>query len=911
MDLTQIKLTDSEWNAIEIPPPSQEVKIMRMIMDGYTNLDICVNNTQTLLGFLKMEQTDKMDDYLFHKFLLPKFQEGCGGLGNSLCQYFIVKLKLGSQKSIQLKSADKIRLLNAEALLQAEMGEGQGQGEGKNKDEVNIFELFLISQICDCIVKKDVYAARTAASKDEEEDSEEEDSEEEDSDDEDEKDKCKDKQWTYHYYTLAKMHENINQMHKLNYIVKKLLKLVLDVYRNDFNPRQIIFRASEYVEQNKALLKYKNEQLYSHQKELFAYIQQPGPKLILYIAPTGTGKTLSPIGINKKIIFVCAARHVGLALARTAIAVDKKIAFAFGASCAEDVRLHYAAASEYTRNRKSGKIQRVDNTKGEKVEIMICDIKSYIPAMYYMLAFNAKEDIVMYWDEVTISMDYQSHPLHDLIQNVWAKNVIPNVVFSSATMPAMDDLGELRASFCQKFPDGAIHSIHSFDCVKSISMIDPEGRVVLPHTLCEDYGELQQMVQYWKNNGTILRYFDAAEVSRFIRFVETILHNVRENYFECADEDGCDDEDLELQLSKIVKRGGRISTHFDDAKEVSMTSIKQQYMRLLENITPQAWPKIYHQCRSCGNRIVANDAASAGVYITTKDAYTLTDGPTYFFTKDVGKIARFYVQKSNIPATIMDEIMEKIDYNIKINKAVEELEQTMESILKENEGGGDNDDGKGGKSSSSSNNTSKDPMKNPKVKALQSQIEGLRAKIKSAKLHDLFVPNKLDHLNHNADPRRLRKNTLYFTSSISDDIVVQIMQLHGIDDVHKILLLMGIGVFSERENETLNPTYLEIMKKLASQQKLYLIIANADYMWGTNYQACHAYFSKDLNLTQDKILQGMGRVGRGNIQQEYTVRFRHMDQIRTLLNAVLPEDKLEVVNMNRLFAPLDDNDDCV
>ena len=36
------------------------------------------------------------------------------------------------------------------------------------------------------------------------------------------------------------------------------------------------------------------------------------------------------------------------------------------------------------------------------------------------------------------------------------------------------------------------------------------------------------------------------------------------------------------------------------------------------------------------------------------------------------------------------------------------------------------------------------------------------------------------------------------------------------------------------------------MKKLAQNQKLYLIIASSDYIYGTNYQFCHGYLSKDL-----------------------------------------------------------------
>ena len=171
------------------------------------------------------------------------------------------------------------------------------------------------------------------------------------------------------------------------------------------------------IEKNDLLLKYADETLYPHQKTLFTVCKSPNPKLISYIAPTGTGKTMSPLGLseNHKIIFVCAARHVGLALAKAAISVEKKVAFAFGCSDANDIRLHYYAATDYVRNRRSGSIAKVDNSVGDKVEIMICDIKSYLPAMLYMLAFNAREDIILYWDEPTITMDYDEHDCHDTI----------------------------------------------------------------------------------------------------------------------------------------------------------------------------------------------------------------------------------------------------------------------------------------------------------------------------------------------------------------------------------------------------------------------------------------------------------------------------------------------------------------
>ena len=84
------------------------------------------------------------------------------------------------------------------------------------------------------------------------------------------------------------------------------------------------------------------------------------------------------------------------------------IAVAFGCKDAGDIRLHYFAAKDYVKNRRTGAIFRVDNSNGEKVQLIITDIQSYLPAMNYMLAFNDEKNIIWYWDEPTITLDYET-----------------------------------------------------------------------------------------------------------------------------------------------------------------------------------------------------------------------------------------------------------------------------------------------------------------------------------------------------------------------------------------------------------------------------------------------------------------------------------------------------------------------
>ena len=293
---------------------------------------------------------------------------------------------------------------------------------------------------------------------------------------------------------------------------------------------------------------------------------------------------------------------------------------------------------------------------------------------------------------------------------------------------------------------------------------------------------------------------------------------------------------------------------------------------------------------------------TSGAYITTKDSYTLTDGPTIFMSNDIEKIAKFCIQQANIPSVVMNDIMKKIEYNNIINQKLAELEsvydiekEKIESTVKNLTGSG---------SAAGRNKSTKDIRKFNRefdeefsgknlMKKITQEITELKAMIKTATLNELFVPNKKEHIEkwttQSLDTSRS------FTSDIDDNTVNDIMTLNGIDDSWKILLLMGIGVFITHENIR----YTEIMKKMADEQKLYMIIASSDYIYGTNYQFCHGYLSKDLDLTQEKIIQGMGRIGRNNIQQTYTVRFRDDAQIAKLFTS--DTEKPEIINMNKLF----------
>jgi len=728
--------------------------------------------------------------------------------------------------------------------------------------------------------------------------------------------------WEYYYFTLYKLARN-SILH-INVHVLKVIKQILSMYEESVSLLKIVENSSDFIEKNENILKYSDFSLYDHQKELFTCCKRKEPKLVLYIAPTGTGKTLSPIGLSetKKVIFVCAARHVGLALARAAISVNKKIAFAFACSSADEIRLHYFAAKEYTKNWKTGGIWKVDNSVGDKVEIIICDIKSYISAMFYMLAFHEKEEIITYWDEPTIALDYDEHEFHEIIKQNWSENIIPNMVLSSATLPKVHEIPETISDFISKFPNASIASVISHDCKKTIPIIDKNGYVVLPHHQASDFITKQKIVDQCENYLTLLRYFDLKELSKFIKYVTE---------------------------NNMIPANASVNRYFASLDEIDMKTIKLYYLTLLKNIKEDDWLNVYNYFKdNRDKRINANnsiddkgnkirkyssigpgiesrksssgggelirtmsvqvqgqiqkektaDSGSCAIYVTTKDAYTLTDGPTIFLANNTEKIAKFCIQQASIPGAIMTDIVEKIDFNNSLNLKIRKLEKIIEDInersqAKETTDVSHSEKGlKKKKSDHKANRLENDDISYNETRKVLHELDMLRSMIKTANLNEMFVPNSTDHLAKWASEMQTKSA---FTSVIEEETILKIMMLEDVDNSWKVLLLMGIGVFTNHNSIA----YTEIMKSLADQQKLYLIIASSDYIYGTNYQFCHGYLSKDMNLTQEKIIQAMGRIGRNKIQQDYSVRFRDDEQIQKLFSK--ESDKPEVKNMNRLF----------
>lgn len=846
MDLQQNKLTRAEWNSIEEPVSPSELEILKLLIAGFKTPDICTNKTQSLFNYVKIENTPENEYYLYTKYFAPIVDKCMKKYGNELG----IKINPSNPSIIQTNQLKKIKSIDQARLQNLDTHVPQ-----------TLYEFVLLELATELL--KQMYHKKAKYSR------------------------C--------LYTL--IHIRTAKITHVNRYVEDFIEQIKKTALETVKLVEVVEYAVDFIEQNKFLSMYQDRALYDHQQNIYRLfgdktdlMRRLTPKLVLYSAPTGTGKTLTPIGLAEdyRVIFVCVARHIGLALAKSAISVERKIAFAFGSDTAADVRLHYFAASDYQKDKRSGGIRKVNNESGEKVEIMICDVKSYEVAMLYMLAFNPAERIITYWDEPTITLDYEHHSLHDIIHRNWSINRIPNMVLSCATLPKESELVPVLSDFRNKFEGAEIHTITSYDYKKSIPILNKDGYTMVPHRMYSDWLDLQRCIRYCEENLTLLRYFDLGLIVDF-------LFKIHSN----------------LMKKPVIDEMLNMETYFAEGgiASITMMSLKIYYLRVLRSISEENWSFVLETCvdnkkretkffrktqqdttkTSSMKRTVSLDSArnafepSNGLLITTSDAFTLTDGPTIYLCEDVSKIGNFYLQQSAIPQELMQNVIRIISNNNTLSNSISKLEQILEDMDKD-------------KDKNKSDGSSDIFKKPPEMQKLFKEIEELRKQVKYVSLDPAYIPNTQQHMARWA-PKAPVDLLSSFVPTIDEESVREIMSLTMPNDNYlKVLLLLGIGLFMEG----VHPMYLEVMKRLATRQQLFMIIASTDYTYGTNYSFCHGFIGKDLSrMTKQKTLQCMGRIGRSSLQQTYTIRFRDDDMLYGLFKE--QERNLEAENMCALF----------
>ena len=630
------------------------------------------------------------------------------------------------------------------------------------------------------------------------------------------------------------------KIYKLNCYIHQFVKSIIDKYSETMNIIHFLENTERFIETN-TIFDYNPLQLYDHQKTLLSLFQDLStPKIVFYRAPTSSGKTLTPIGLCEscKGIFLCPSRQVALSLAKSAVNVGRKVAFAFGCTTPEDVRLHYFSVNTYSND----KFKRPNHSDGQKVELMFCDIKSYEIAMLYMTSFFDKNNMFIFYDEPTIKMNEEYDELHDDVKRIWEINVIPNIILSSATLPNQDEMQPIIDRYISKY-SGEIHYIDTYDETTNVSLLDTNGAVIMPHNVFKNITDVEKFIEM--HGKTHMKFLSVSECATFILYV---CKNV-------------------FSMDIIIE-------HFRMIQNISTKSIRELYYIVLQKIKKSEYTFILQNYES----FKRTKKVDIGIELTTRHSYTLTYGPTMFICEDINKWVSYFVDNSGIHTSAFTELEKSISYNNDLIEKIIKKRQQMEDNISKDE---------------KNENKMKDQRFDPNTKLLIQEIDKLEMMLKPIQLNSLYIPNTREHFSKWSNKRFEDSNV--FTSRVEEKYVRKIMNLQ-VHTNYKILLLMGIGIFNP--NEILEE-YNDVMKELAEDKQLLFIISTSNFMYGTNYQFCHAIFAEELQkVTQEQIIQSIGRVGRKEKNKLFTFRFRDNSHIIVLF---VKTNTIESDNMNMLF----------
>jgi hypothetical protein len=778
---TQSKLTRSEWISIEKPIDEKEKVILRMIYNGVQNKDPIFVHN-TISNVVHLDHEEK--DYYIYVYLLKTDID-------ALIKLFSLTPIPVTPPKKKLNSADKIRIENQKKKL----------NENIEMTIIQIAVLFF-KDYQNKKINKELYL-----------------------------------------YNLCYL---INT-YSINKYLKIIIDHIIDKYIGLMDVIYFLENVNKFIEIN-PIFDYKPITLYQHQTDIFNIFKTKTDiaKLVFYRAPTSSGKTLTPIGLcgaGYKVIFMCASRHIGLSLAKHAINAGVRVAFSLGCDTADDIRLHYSAVSDYIL-KANGK-KKPDNSKGQKVDLMICDIQSYEIAMLYMLSFFENENIILVMDEPTISMDYEEHPIHRHISKLWSINTIKQIILSSATLPNREEMEPLIHKFEVIHTNCEIHYIDTIDETTNITLLDNTGNVIMPHNVFTTTEEINTFITI--HGKTHFKFLSIVECSIFILYV----------------------------CRNVFKSEKMITEYFTYINDINIKSIRNLYYNVLKKIKSEDLAFIISSYSSFRN----TKKCDVGIDITTKQAYTLTYGPAIFFCKNISDWCDYFIKNSGIHVSAIEELNKIIDYNNDLFTKITKKQKLVEDKTAKDE---DNE------------NKIKEQRFDPEVKKLLSEIEIMEKMFKPLKLNSVDIPNTRDHFMRWTNLKYETSNV--FTSNIDASYVKRIMTL-TIDTKYKILLLMGIGIFNPEEHMG---EYNDIMKELAENKYLLCILATPDYIYGTNYQLCHAILTEEMteHITQEKIIQAIGRVGRREKNKLFRFIFKNNSIIKKLF---IKDNLIESHNMNILF----------
>ena len=214
MDLRQQKLTKSEWDFLEVPVVPREKVILKLIYKGYEDTSHTVNDSKSLLGFMRINaDSNEFHIYTYNEYFRKPIDK--------LIKKYELEFSVNTKSKKKLKKQDLIRLKNC----------------SKKLDELQdkIYEFILLANIKRFFKKS--FCPKS-------------------------------------YYTITQLLKN--NILNTNIFVLDFVKSMLTRYKKKISKKQLVKRAYDYIEKNTEIFRFNDIKLYPHQRQLLSLLKEQG-----------------------------------------------------------------------------------------------------------------------------------------------------------------------------------------------------------------------------------------------------------------------------------------------------------------------------------------------------------------------------------------------------------------------------------------------------------------------------------------------------------------------------------------------------------------------------------------------------------------------------------------------------------
>lgn len=478
---------------------------------------------------------------------------------------------------------------------------------------------------------------------------------------------------------------------------------------------------------------------------------------------------------------------------------------------------------------------------------------------------EANTKYVVFYDEPTATgMDQPSEDNHVVSEFAEFIKVMPKwTILSCATLKNIQHYPILCDIFTSKYPDALLETVNNSKIPIGASVMNFDGNVMLPHKNSTTVDQLASVITKLEDEMILQKFY-----------THPIVHSMYQHLVN-----------LGVQIPDDLHYGTYISSH-----EICQDSIQRlaiEYLRLVITASVDDQSLISRFCAQNINLINFNPENILS-NVTKLKSQTLVVGQNPVQLFKTATTAHYQRILAHFKAENFRGI--EIDYREKIASwkeayAIKEIEETKRKSEGGKKKGRDGTDCEGGKKGS----------KKFDVATFGSVDLRMEAWKSSHPCPSLNLPSTLGIRSQTQTKEKIRGMIDY--GSVGYDLIKPQSGDETADDMLKVMLAAGIGVYCNQLNES----YLKVVTEQMEKGNMSIVFVNDDICYGVNYPIENIVILDTplmMNRSVNTLLQLISRAGRKGKSDKANIWIA--EPILEKLTGYIMDPNFEDVEMNNI-----------